>query len=369
MNLPIFNPIQSIPLRSSYYTFSKALKDFDASVMNNSPYFFSKMVALNLPFWKVDVNPSSPDNSNNPSLSFRFRKSTSNPSGDIVNYSEILSGFPEVDNESYVNPNRVIPLVFQYYMENIIRQTTVISDGNPCENIVELAFWKTLNLLGLDKDNIFGNSSLNIPSVVTFANNISTSNFINVSNNQGWCEIIASIPNKCPFLDMNEVCWKNIVNVNDIVYADVNNDNSIYDSNQMSFAFDFTNFKKVLNFDTISKLGFDFEQQSSFRFNTLLIFYKDQTGVDKLHGINFLFPFVNDTVNTNVWTQQTFHHNSNVIQTFGYSFKFNMKSVNNDATISEVYSHNEGTFWQALEVVMGNFNSFLELQKKQGSII
>jgi hypothetical protein len=127
--------------------------------------------------------------------------------------------------------------------------------------------------------------------------------------------------------------------------------------------------KKVLNFDNISKSGFDFDKQSTFNFNTLLIFYKDQTGFDKLHGINFIFPFVRDVLNTSVWKQQTFHHNTNMIQTFGYSFKFNMKSVNNDATKSEVYSQNEGTFWQALEDVMGNFNSFLELQKKQGKII
>ena len=240
MNLPTFNPIQTPqPLRSSYYTFSKALKDFDRSTLNNSPYFYSKMVALNLPFW----NFSSP----NPKMFFRFRKSTSSPQGDISNYSEQLpTGFPEIESfNECSNPNTVIPLLFQYYMENIIRQTNIIPGGTPCEQVVELAFWKTLNLLGLSQDQIFGNTSTDTKSIVTFVNNIATSNFINVSNNQGWCEIVASIPNQCPLLNITQQSWTTLTNVDNIVNADENDDNAIYDPDQGTFAFNLSNFKKV----------------------------------------------------------------------------------------------------------------------------
>lgn len=355
MNLPKFSPIQTVPVRSTYYTFSKALKDFDKSVVEDSPYYFTKMVALNLPAW--NNNPGS-------NLFFEFRKTTSTPSGDLDCYTEVAPDLLE-DIDDYINPNLVIPKMFQYYMENIMRQTNINEDQSVQERITEIAFWKTLNKLGLNTDHIYGLNQT--PSIVTFINHVNISNFINVSNNNGWCELIGSIPNNSELLTINQNSWEELTDVDSLILADINNDTAIYDNDNNGFGFDMQNLKKVLNFDYIYQNNFDSDTQSSFDFNTLLLFYKDSTGLEKLHGISFIFPFTGTEVDG--ISQQTLHHETNKIQAFGYSFKFLMKSNNNTPTVTEVYNQNEGTFFDSFEEVMGSFNSFLELQIQQGKII
>ena len=88
MNLPIFHPL--LQNQSTYITFSKALLDFDNAIANEKEYYFSKMVAINLPDYK-------------------------NPDFFIdLNSVDITTD----------NPNTTLPKGMQYYMENIIRQNT-----------------------------------------------------------------------------------------------------------------------------------------------------------------------------------------------------------------------------------------------------
>ena len=104
MNLPIFNPL--LQDQSTYITFSKALLDLDVALANDTEYVFSNMVALNIPAWR-------------------------NPDFFTERLKEI--GITSTD------PNTVLPAMFQYYMENIIRQNVDTSA------IKLYAFWKTLN--------------------------------------------------------------------------------------------------------------------------------------------------------------------------------------------------------------------------------
>ena len=50
MNLPIFHPL--LTDQSSYLCFSKSLLDFDKATNFGTKYYFSKLVALNLPDYK-----------------------------------------------------------------------------------------------------------------------------------------------------------------------------------------------------------------------------------------------------------------------------------------------------------------------------
>lgn len=354
MNLPNFDPIQTVPERSTYYAFSKAMKDLDKAITENKVWYFTKMVALNLPLWNASE------------MFFRFRKSTSTPAGDITNYSENpeIGNFPELEVDNYINPNVVIPNMFKYYLENIIRQTNVSNNGHDTvsqEYIAEVAFWRTLNKMGISNDEIYGLNGQD--SIVTYANTLHTASFTDVSNNHGWCEILGGIPNQCPLLKVDQSSWKIISNIDNVISADENNDHGIYDDGDSSFSFDLSGNKRVLNFDALT---YDTETVQEFDFNTLLLFYTDSTGIQKLHGVDFIFPF-KETMNG--WGQEKVKHWSNNLQSFGYSFKFNMKSCNNAASKSEVYEINEETFYDVYEESLSNFNSFLELQKQRGEII
>lgn len=356
MNLPIFDPIQTTPERSTYYAFSKAMKDLDKAITENKVWYFTKMIALNLPLWNLE------------DMFFRFRKSSSNPPGDITNFYEDpeIGMFPELESEdnSYINPNLVIPSMFQYYLENIIRQTNVSNNGNNDgseEYIAELAFWKTLNKMGISNDKIYGLNGEQ--SIVTYANSLNVASFTDVSNNHGWCEILGGIPNKCPLLTVDQSSWKILTNVDNIIGADENHDHAIYDDGDGSFSFNMTNNKRVFDFEHAT---YDYETVQEFDFNTILLFYTDETGIQKLHGVDFVFPF-KQTMNG--WGQEKIRHWSNNLQSFGYSFKFNMKSCNNAQSKSEVYEINEETFYDVFEESLSNFNSFLELQKQKGEII
>lgn len=355
MNLPFFNPIQTNPERSTYYAFSKGMKDLDKAITENKVWYFSKMIALNLPLWNMS------------DMFFRFRKSDDAVlPGDITNYYEDpeIGPFPELEDISYINPNVVIPKMFQYYMENIIRQTNVtnngINDGSE-EHIAELAFWKTLNKMGISNDKIYGLNGEK--SIVTYANSIFTASFTDVSNNHGWCEILGGIPNKCPLLKVDTSSWKVLTNIDSVIGADENHDHAIYDDGSGSFSFDMSGNKRVFDFEHVV---YDEDDIQEFDFNTLLLFYTDYTGIQKLHGVDFIFPF-KETMNG--WGQEKIKHWSNNLQSFGYSFKFNMKSCNNEVSKSEVYEINEETFYDVFEESMSNFNSFLELQKQRGEII
>jgi hypothetical protein len=375
MNLPHFETIRKSPYRSTYYTFSKALKDFDKSVATDSEYYFTKMVALNLPKWAAPTNP--------PELSifYNFFLSTDGGQieycGDTAALSQDLisivadneadyGGNPSIDphlSTALIFPNVVIPKLFQYYTENIIRQTNVATTDTEKEYVAEIAFWKTLNLLGLSYPQIQGDpSDSDNQSIVKYVNHVSTSNFINISNNHGWVELIASIPNNCPYLIHPK--WKNLPNFQTTISTDLNTDAGIYDTSAKEFLIQSP---KVLDFADIQTWDWDRSTTTKqFDFNTLLLFYKDDTKIEKLHGVDFIFPYINDT-NTSI-LHQNLSHNTNQIQTFGYSFKFFMKSNNNQATVTEVYNAHENEFYDCFDEVMGNFNSFLELQKREGKI-
>ncbi len=308
MNLPIISQLKET--QSTYITFSKALLDFDKSIANGSPCYFTKMVALNLPVWE---NP---------------------------NFFINLSALGINTN----NPNIVVPKMIQYYMENIIRQTIGVNDVDVPE-IAEIAFWKTLNKMGL--------STVQSKATVTFINQIVTSNFVTSENNNGWGEIVCVIPNKCKSL---ETVWKSLTTVTNVVQG-VNSDVCLFDNGDLQF--EFIGKKDVLDFDNCV---FDEVEEKTFDFNTLLLFYTDESGVNKLHGINFIYPFENKVT---YWNQQTFTQKTNIAQTIGYQFLFNMKTCNNQATQIAIQSLNDHTHWNTFSQTLGLLNSFLENKMRE----
>lgn len=307
MNLPDINQLRND--QSTYITFTKSLFDFDKAVMEQKPYYFSKMVALNLPAWQEG--------------SF------------FIDLTDV--------GIASTNPNIVIPKTIQYYMENILRQ---VIGSNEIDEITELAFWKTLNKLGLTTENI--------RERVTFINEVATSNFIQLENNNGWGEIVCQIPNKCKSLTPE---WKIISDVANIVQAE-NDDTCLFDNGLKQFLFD-TSFKQVLDFDN---LIFSEEEQTTFDFNVLLLYYKDESGKDKLHGINFIYPFEQKITQ---WELETFTHKTNIVQTLGYQFKFNLKTCNNEASQIAVYELQENSHFNTFAETLGKLNSFLELKMRE----
>ena len=311
MNLPEFNLL--LQDQSTYITFSKSLLDYDNAINNNTEYYFSKMVALNLPTYK---NPD-----------FYIDLSSIGISQDNIN-----------------GPNYMIPKGFQYYMENIIRQST------NTEYITELAFYKFLNKCGL--------SYTAIRESIVFMNEINTENFTYVENNNGWGEIVMQIPNNSKLLNK---AFKNI-DINDIIIADTvnNNDDGLFDdANEKSFIFNNDPFaKSVIDFDNISYNDTD---NNEFDFNCLLVFYKDKDGHEKLHGINFINPFKNKITE---WELPTFTQKTNDARSIGYIFKMNIKTVNNEASLIIIEEQNSGpAHWNTYFHTINNFNKFLELHK------
>ena len=310
MNLPIFHPL--LADQSTYITFSKALLDFDYAINNEKPYYFSKLVALNLPDYKnpdffIDLNP--------------------------VNIT--------VDN-----PNTTLPKGMQYYMENLIRQST------DTEYITELAFYKFLNYCGISYENI--------QNSITFVNKIMTSNFVKIENNNGWGEIVGVIPNKSARLTK---AFKNII-IDDIITTN-DTDDALYDNGNKEFLFTNPLSKQVIDFDNLVFDEVPTDDVHTFDFNCLLIFYKDEHGIDKLHGINFINPYENKVTHFELpkYTQRT-----NDSRSVGYQFKMNMKTVNNEASKIIVEEQLDG-FWASHFETLSKLNSFLELQMTQSSII
>lgn len=308
MNLPIISQLKNN--ESTYITLSRALLDLDKSLMHATQYYFSKVVAINLPDWK---NPD-------------FYKTLS----DIGISSD--------------NPNLVIPKLIQHYTENIIRQDI------QTPHIAELAFYKTLNYLGLNEQQI--------QNAIVFCNDIVTSNFIETENNNGWGTIVCQIPNMCreflPILkplDLPETYTD--LNEYDISVSDANEQQALYDNGERQFVFSEIN--KVLDFDN---LIYTDTESSSFEFNALLLFYRDIDGVDKLHGINFIYPYENKVTH---WEPIRFNQKTNIGTSIGYQFVFNIKTCNNEVSKNSVYVHNEqALWWNGFEKTLTGLNSFLE---------
>jgi len=192
-------------------------------------------------------------------------------------------------------------------------------------------------------------------STVTFINTIASSNFTSTENNNGWNEIICQIPNKCKSLTS---VWKQ-TNIVDII-TDVKTDICMFDNGDNQF--DFTNLKDVIDFDNCIYNDVDINE---FSFNTMLLFYTDQTGINKLHGINFIYPF--DNLSQTEKKLQTFIQKSNTDNTIGYQFKFNQKSCNNEATQIAVYAQDDHTHYNTFFDTLSKLNSFLELKMRENT--
>ncbi len=330
MNLPILNKLSEE--ESTYITFSKALLDLDEANTNGTEFYFSKVVAMRLPNWKRP----------------EFYSNLSDKSND----------FPKEDS----NPNVVIPKMIQHYMENIIRQPLIeFNDKNePIHEITELAFYKMLNSLGM--------SHSDIVKSITFCNDIVTSNFTKIENNNGWGEIICQIPNKCrlfipTFREIPNI--KDIISCNDVEnFGKPEDKNGNKDTEQIPFydekgtaVYYMNGFKSVLD---ITNSSFNDTIKGSFDFNVLLLFYRDKIGIDKLHGINFIFPFESSGTGSE-WKQTIFTQKTNEVRSIGYQFIFNLKTCNNEASKTKVYEQNDSSmWWNGFEKTLSGLNSFLE---------
>lgn len=322
MNLPELADIYTLHKRSSYYTFSRANKDFDKATTNKTKYHFSKFVLLNLPDW------------NDSSMYFKFRKSTSTiDPGDLLNYYENAGDFPELESIYYVNPNMVIPRLIRYYMENIIREEQITDP-----RIAEIAFFKLLEYMNVSDP----------LSVIKYIGDISTSFFNELSPNLGYMEIVCSLPNICPLFKDAAFETKTL----SLGAATAYNTHALYDS-QNPFNFDLSSCKNI----DFTKGVYDDITKSTFDFNAILLYYIDEDNIKKLHGINFITPFQLSAGN---YTLDKLSHQTNVAQTFGYNFIFNMKSNCNNATREEIFMMNDGTFWRIFDDTLGKLNSFLE---------
>ena len=205
---------------------------------------------------------------------------------------------------------------------------------------MELAFWKTLNLCGLTPEQIYNS--------IVFSNKVTTVDFIQVENNNGWGNVICQIPNKCANLLLSQ----RTTSVPDVVQSE-DTDTCLFDNGNKQFLFD-ENLKKVIDFEN-SK--YDEQLKSKFEFNVLLLFYKDDSGVDKLHGVNFIYPFENLVTE---WPIQTLEQKTNSMQTLGYQFLFNLKTCNNEASKIIVYEKNMGQFYELFMQTFSKLDSFLE---------
>lgn len=308
MKLPIFNEL--LPNQSTYITFSKSLLDYDIANNENTEYYFSRMVAMNLPDYK------------NPDFFLDLNSM----------------------GESNVNPNYVVPKGMQYYMENIIRQKT------NQQNITELAFYKFLNKCGISYNDI--------QDSIVFMNKVNTENFTYVENNNGWGEIVMSIPNNSQKINKAFLT----TDIENIVLADLinNNTDGLFDDNLSQKGFDFTipKSKQVLDFNNIT---YDEVDINEFKFNCILVFYKDKYGIEKLHGINFINNFENKVTE---WLLPRYTQKTNDARSIGYIFKMNVKTVNNEASLIQIENHQMGPeHWNTFFGIFSKFNSYLELNK------
>lgn len=303
MNLPAFHELK--PKQGSYLTFTKALLDFDyANSITNSTYYFTKMVALNLPNY-VD-------------------------GGDF--YADVTS-MGIVDK----SPNITVPKIMQFYLENILRQIEH-------ENITELAFWKTLKKMGLNQQQI--------DESIVFINEVAIESFTLVENNNGWCEVVCEIPNS----SKNLIKKYKTVDIPDVVIATDGNTDGMFDNGNKEFLFED---KQVIDF---SKITYESGDIKDFDFNVLLMFYKDKDGVDKLHGINFLNDFNNEVTH---WEIPRYTKTTNDYKSIGYQFKLNMKTVNNEANLILIEQQNfDSAHWNTYLKTLSQLNSIIDYQNR-----
>lgn len=307
MNLPIFNQLQSN--QSNYINFSKSLTDLDYAISQDKEYYLSKFVALKIPEYKV---------------------------------GKLFIEMSEITNST--NPNYLITKAFQYYTENIIRQQV------DCPEIAEVAFWKTLKKFGLTDDGIINS--------VVFINNIVNSAFHRTENNDGWAEVMCMIPNNCASL---KPAWRTVNSLPTGSYVgDYLSDISYFDDMENK-TFNFAEFNKVIDFENCN---YNTEDVAEFDFNLLLLFYKDKDGVEKLHGVNFINPFENVDTHFELFS---YKQKTNDYKNIGYNFKFNLKTVNNEATtqIIETLNLDTQSFWQSFNAQIGKMNQLLSRFNQQ----
>lgn len=311
INLPTFNSIKEN--ESTYYTFSKALLDLDKSIANNTEYYFSKAVAISLPDWKA---------------------------GEFFKNEQI--NIDTVTDSSTNNPQAVIPNYFARYLENIIRQDI----HNP--RITEIAFWKTLEVLLQKK--------LTIPEIqkkhIKVINNVVISDFYELKNNNGWGKIIVQIPNTTKGL-----AFEQRQETIETVQSTDEDQLGLYDNSFRQFEF---NNVSTIDFTSVREQP----RTEPIEFNAILLFYKDSEGIDKLHGINFVYPWV---LKGTEYRQTPLLLNNNSI---GYQFIFNVKTCNNEATIERVLENNEHmNWWNGFETTFNKLNTLLELKINESRII
>jgi hypothetical protein len=310
MNLPEIGPL--LTNQSTYITATGALLDLDKANQNSTPFFFSRMVAMQLPQYAVP------------------------------------NFFLDLTSQGVIStsPNTILPKGIQYYTENISRNFL----SSYSKRGTELAFWKLLNKCGM--------SYADIQASIKFVNKVATSNFITIENNGGWGEIVGVIPNQCSILT---TAWANNPNVPDIVTSDPQNDSDgLFDTGDKEFTFTDPLSKQTLDFDNCT---FDTDTPNeSFDFNLLLFFYQDADGIDKLHGVNFIAPYVNMV---SYWQLPISTQFNNQATSVGYQYKLNLKTCNNAASLVLVQDYNgDGSQWNLYFESLSNFNSFLELQKR-----
>lgn len=281
----------------------------DFAISNDTPFYYSKVVALNLPIYQ------------NPDF--------------FVDYT-ILNGVLSP------NPNIVIPKTLQYYMENIIRQANPITP-----HITELAFFKFLNFCGLSFEDAL--------NCVTYFNSVAISSFNYVENNNGWCEVLAQIPNLAGKLTLAT----KTLDLPNIIGADQTDGHGLFDNGNSEFIF--TNAKNIIDFENSTIENVD----NSFDFNTLLIFYRDKDNVDKLHGINFINNFDNKVT---YFDLPTYTQATNDARSIGYQFKFNMKTVNNEASLILIEEQNSAGMWGLFSETLTSLNSFLTVHALQNPL-
>lgn len=308
MNLPIFHELK--PKQGSYLTLSKALLDLDyANNYHNSPYYFTKVVALNLP-----------------------------------NYIDGGAFYADVTSQGIVDksPNITLPKIIQFYLENILRQIQH-------ENITELAFWKTLYKMGMTKKQI--------DESVVFINEVAIESFTEIENNNGWCDVICSLPNTSKNLVKS---WIK-TDIPDVVIATEDNTDGMFDNGNKEFLF--KDKKEIIDFKNVKYVD---GEVKDFDFNILLMFYKDKDGVDKLHGINFLSDFTNKVTH---WEIPRFTKETNDYRSIGYQFKLVLKTVNNEATKILVEQQNfDHAHWNTYLKNLTQLNSIIAYQERQLNI-
>ena len=323
VNLPVLNRL--FEDESTYITFSSANNDFDKATFNKTEFYFSRMVAIELPKWEEGVfyHPS--------------------------NSEQNISSVTEATND----PNLAIPKYIQHYTENLIRNGVS----------AEIAFWKTLNLLSVKKPPI--------RNYIRFMNNIIVSNYEQLVspdgseiNNVGWGSIICQIPTDA----YRQVIVTGPAQVEggtapgspaaDIIvsqnFVDDPKNRGIYDNGDHQFLMQGVQ-RIMFNVEPIPTN----DQLKSFKFNALLIFYKDRDGIEKLHGINFLKPYVN-TVGSWEIPPFEFTVREKTRTNIGYQFILHMKTCNNEASLIKIQeNYQQNNWYPTMEVAFDKLNKII----------